>query len=275
MKLALAEPNATVTLAGAVSAAVLLERATTAPAAAAALDNITVQVEAPPGDKVSGAHDTPVNEAGAIRVTLVVREPPFRVAVTVTVWSTDTVPATATKLAIVAPDGTVTADGALRAATSVDSATTAPPAPAAFDNVTVQVELAPVTRRAGLQEKPLIMTDVTNAIVVVREAPFSVAVIPAFWSVENAAVVAEKIALVAPDPTVTAFGTFSAAKLLDSATTAPAAPAAFDRVTVQVEFRLGPRLAGLQDSPLSAAVATSEIDTVRETPATSAVTVAV
>jgi hypothetical protein len=80
---------------------------------------------------------------------------------------------------------------------------------------------------------------------------------------------------VAPDATVTLAGTVRAATLLDSATATPPVPAAFDNVTVQFEFTPGPRLAGLQDTPLTVAGAASEIDAVREAPFTPAVTVAV
>jgi hypothetical protein len=105
-----------------------------------------------------------------------VRDPPFRVAVTVAVWSVESVPATAAKVALALPGSTVTAGGTLRAGALVASAMAVPPVPAAFDSVTVQVERAPVLSVVDSQERPLTVTDVTNEIVVVRETPSSEAV---------------------------------------------------------------------------------------------------
>jgi hypothetical protein len=74
--------------------------------------------------------------------------------------------------------------------------------------------------------------------------------------------VAVKFPDVAPDATVTVGGTDSAATLLDSATTMPPVPAAFDNVTEQAEVPLEERVVGLHDTWLTVADATSEIDAV-------------
>jgi hypothetical protein len=49
----------------------------------------------------------------------------------------------AVKLAVVAPDGTVTEDGTLRAELLSETATEAPPVGAARERLTVQVDVAP------------------------------------------------------------------------------------------------------------------------------------
>jgi len=73
------------------------------------------------------------------------------VAVTTAVWLLDTVPAVATKLAVVEPLGAVTVPGTLRAAALLDSAITAPPLPAACDRVATQFAVPPEPRLVGAQ----------------------------------------------------------------------------------------------------------------------------
>jgi hypothetical protein len=67
----------------------------------------------------------------------------------------DTVPAVAVKLAVVAPEATVTEAGTGSAALLDESPTEVPPAAAACDNVTVQVEVAPDTTDFGEHCSPL------------------------------------------------------------------------------------------------------------------------
>ena len=62
------------------------------------------------------------------------------------------------------------------------------------------------------------------------------AVIVAVVNVETAAVEIAKVALVAPEPTITLTGTAAAVVLLESVTVAPPAGAALTRVTVPVEL---------------------------------------
>ena len=71
--------------------------------------------------------------------------------------------------------------------------------------------------------------------------------------------VALKLAVVAPDVTVTVGGTVSAPALLFSDTTAPPAPAALDRVTVQAEVPPDDRFVGAQLNPLTTVGATKEM----------------
>jgi hypothetical protein len=76
------------------------------------------------------------------------------------VWSTPTEPAVAVNSAVADPGATVTAAGTVSAAMLLDSDTLAPPVPAAFDRVTVQVELAPDKRLLGKHDSAATATAV-------------------------------------------------------------------------------------------------------------------
>lgn len=80
VKVALLWPDATTTLAGTVSDALLLKSATVA-ALAAALFKVTVQVLDELLPSVEGAQANDVSCAGALAVTVKVCEAPFKVAV--------------------------------------------------------------------------------------------------------------------------------------------------------------------------------------------------
>jgi len=90
----------------------------------------------------------------------------------------DTVPAVAVKLAVVAPAATVTDPGTGKAALLEESATADPPAGAAWDKLTVQVEVFPDAIADG--EHCRLETDVTvgavTVTVAVCEEPLFVAV---------------------------------------------------------------------------------------------------
>jgi hypothetical protein len=84
------------------------------------------------------------------------------------------VPAVAVKVAVVLLAPTVTDAGTVNVAALLDNATVAPPA---CVTVTVQVELPPDPRLAGLHVTPLSSSAVTSEIVAVCVLPFRVAVI--------------------------------------------------------------------------------------------------
>ena len=90
----------------------------------------------------------------------------------------------------------------------------------------------------------------------------------------EAAVVALKVALVDPAPTVTDAGTVSEVLLLASVTLDPPAGAAWVRVTVQVLTALCPRLVGVQPNVETTTGATRLIEAVWELVPSEAVTVA-
>lgn len=78
--------------------------------------------------------------------------------------------------------------------------------------------------------------------------------------------VAVKAAMLEPLETATDPGTLSAAVLLESVTTAPPDPAAFESVTVHVDVPPGVRLAGAQDNEPIDPGATRDRDAVCELP---------
>jgi hypothetical protein len=103
--------------------------------------------------------------------------------------------------------------------------------------------------------------------------PLRVAVTVAFWVLLTEPEVAEKVALLWPDVTVTLAGTVSNPLLLASVTVVALVAALF-KVTVQVLEALLPRVAGAQASELSWAAATRLMVLVRFTPPALAVTIA-
>ena len=88
VKLAEVEPSGTVSEAGRVSAELLEVSVTEAPPDGAGPFRITLQVVEPPGARLDGLHASEVASSaggarGGVNVTFAVREPPFKVAVTV------------------------------------------------------------------------------------------------------------------------------------------------------------------------------------------------
>lgn len=147
-KVAFVDPAATVTLAGTVATAVMLEeRLTTIPPLGAASLRLTVPVEElPPGTDL-GFSDTDDKVTGGMTVSEAVCVPPAYEAESVPgVEEVTTVVVTA-KAAVGDPAGTVTLDGtAMTAVLLLDSDTTTPPGGAAPLSVTIPVgEFPPMT----------------------------------------------------------------------------------------------------------------------------------
>ena len=167
---------ATVTDAGTVALALLLDRATVAPPVGAAALRVTVQLDVPALVKDVGVQLTPLTRTCASTVTAAVRLTPLAVAVTVAFWAVAGVPPVAVKVVLVAPAATVAEAGTLRAALLLDSVTICPPAAATLLSVTVQVDVAPAASVAGLQETDAGATGATSDSDALAELPFSVAV---------------------------------------------------------------------------------------------------
>jgi len=91
-----------------------------------------------------------------------------------------TVPAVAVKFATVAPAATITDAGTVSAALFEESPTEAPPARAARDKVTVQLEVEPDTTEFGEHDTPEIDgasgVTVTEAVAVPFNVPVTVTV---------------------------------------------------------------------------------------------------
>src|ERR1051326_1443417 len=125
-----------------VNAVLLSESVTVTPAADADCDSITQQVELEFAGTVFDEHCTPETAfGGAVIVRTVVFELPLSVAVMVTAVSAGTAPELTVKYAVEFPDATVTVAGTVRAVLLSESVTVEPPAGAACESVTQQVEL--------------------------------------------------------------------------------------------------------------------------------------
>jgi hypothetical protein len=177
------------------------------------------------------------------------------------------VPAVAAKLAVVEPLATVTDPGTASVAVLLESVTTTPPDPAAFESVTTQLETPPEARLVGVQASESSVAGADSKVKdCVCELPFKEAVTTAVCVEEIVPAVALKVADVDPFDTVTEAGTDSAALLLESATGIPPEPAACDSDTEQTDVPPELRLAGEHDSRLTKVGASSEIDAVCELP---------
>lgn len=136
---AVREPAATVTLAGTVATVVVpLDIVTTTPPAGAATDNVTVATEFVPPLTDVGFNVNVDTVIDGLTVRIAVLDTPLYVAVIVVVTAAVSAFPVMTKVAEVAPAGTVTLTGTVAAVVLLDtSVTTAPPTGAADVNVTV------------------------------------------------------------------------------------------------------------------------------------------
>jgi hypothetical protein len=177
----------------------------------------------------------------------------------------ETVPAVATKLAMVEPFATVTDPGTTSAAVLLESVTTAPPDPAAFESVATQFEAAPEARLVGKQATDIKAGGAESKVKdCVCEPPFKEAVTTAVCVEEIVPTVAVKVAEADPVATVTEAGTDSPELLLERATIAPPEPAGCDKVTLQVDVPPELRLTGAHDRRLTTVGANSVRDAVCE-----------
>jgi hypothetical protein len=249
VKVADVAPDAMVTVAGTVAAALSLDRVTTAPPAGAAPSKVTVPVEDDPPVTLAGLSDMLDRAAGLIVRVAVCESPKSPVIVTETTAPTALV--FTAKLAVVAPAATVTLAATVASALSLDRVTTAPSAGAALLRVTVPVEEDPPVTLAGATET-LESTGGLIAKAVVC-GPLKLAVMVAEVVVPTAVVLTVKFAVASPAATITLAATVAAALSLDRVTTAPPAGAGPFRVTVPVEEDPPVRLAGLTETEVSTA----------------------
>jgi hypothetical protein len=222
------------TLAGTGSAvALLLDRATGNPAVAA-LFSVTVQVVAWPESSVVGEHARVLSTTGAGRVSVKFLDPPLAEAVTRAVSSTVTEAGVAVKAAVVAEAATVTDAGRVTLALPLARATATPPAGAAADSVTVQLEVPGAVTVEGVQVKPLTEGSGPTVIAEVLETPLADADTDTAVLAPTVAAVAVKVVEEAPAEIDTLAGTGSAVALLLRRATGKEAVAALFSVTVQV-----------------------------------------
>lgn len=156
----------------------LSDSVTVDPPVGAAAERVTVQVELPPDMTLvyEQAKLVTVTVAEGVMVTEAVAEPPLSVAFTVTDWLEVTVPAVTVKLPVVTPAPNATDAGVVSAELLSDSVALNPPAGAAPDSVTVQVEVPPDIKLAGEQASEETVTCGDTVRVAVFETLFNVAV---------------------------------------------------------------------------------------------------
>jgi len=158
----------------------------------------------------------------------------------------------ALKVAELVPAATVADAGSVRYELLSESATTLPPAGAAWFNVIVQVVDEPELTLVGLQVKPD-TAGATKLTLVACEAPFRTAVIVALWFAVTTPALAVNVVELLFAATVTDAGTVSAALFDEIATALPPVGAASFKVIVQVVELPELTVAGLQASEVTTA----------------------
>ena len=224
VKVLLIEPAGTVTVAGTVTPARLLESETTIPPVGALLDNVTVPVELLLPTTLDGATETDANRPARTAKAPVTLDVGV-LAVTTTPVSVETAFVVTVKIASCEPAATVTVAGTVAEASLESRLTTRPPVGALVSRLTIPVAVLPPATPAG----EMVMTE-TRGAVTVRSAfaavPLDEAVMVADAFAETAIVVIVKVALVAPSATVTLAGSDAAALLDARLTTTPPTGAA-------------------------------------------------
>jgi len=188
--------------------------------------------ETPPTTDV-GLRDSAVG-IGAVIVRVAVLDVLLAVAVIVELVLAETAVVVTANVAVVAPDATVTVEGAVADELLLESETEKPPVGAADPIVTVPVEEVPPATDVGLSESA-VGTGAVIVRVAVWDVLLAVAVIVELVLVETAVVVAVNVAVVAPEATVTELGTTAEVELLVRLTDSPPEGAALEIVTVPVE----------------------------------------
>jgi hypothetical protein len=245
VNVALVAPAATVTLAGTeADAGALLESVTAKPAAPAADVSVTVPWDVEPALMLAGASATEDSATtGTVTVSVALRVVPPNEPLIAAVLVAAGEPAVTVNVALVAPAATVTLAGTVATAVfALESVTTAPPAGAAALSVAVPVEVP--SRATDVGASAIVASDTpaggtTPPALMLSEAlrvlPLSVALMFARVATVTAVVFTVNVARLAPAATATEAGTVAAALLLESATDAPPAGAAWVRVTVPVD----------------------------------------
>jgi hypothetical protein len=200
-KVAVVAPEAIVTEPGTVADVELLERERLRPPLGAADPIVAVPVEEFPPTTEVGDIVMDVKLGGAI-VKVAVAEVLFALAVTVAVVLLATAVVVTVKVAVVAPDATVTVPGMVAEVLLLERLTTYPEDGAAEEIVTVPVEEAPPVNDVGLSATA-VTVGAPMVKVAVAEVLFPLPVIVAVVLLATAVVVTVKVAVVAPEATVT------------------------------------------------------------------------
>ncbi len=241
-KVPLEEFAATVSEAGTLTAELFEDKVTGEPPPGAAPESVTVHVEVARDSILAGVHRSVKTITGATLSEAVADIPPSE-AVNVAVCSLVTALAVALKAAVNEFAATVTEAGTVTAVMFEESATAEPPAGAAAETVTVQVEVARDAIAAGAHRRVDMATGATVSVAV-AEVPPSDAVSTDFCVLDTAAAVAVNVAPEEFAAIVTEAGTETAGLPEDRATVQPPAGAAAETRIVQVEIARDARLAG-------------------------------
>jgi len=255
VKLAVVAPAAKVTDAGTVAAfTLLLARVMTAPPAGAAAVRVTVPVlTAPP--VIAVGFNAIAEGCGGFATSVTILDAPLHVAVMFTEVGVVTAFVARAKVAAVAPAATVTEAGTV--ATPVlllVSDTTAPPAGAALNSVTVPVLAAPPVSTTGFSV--IEESSGFNTSPIALETPLYAAVMVTTVPAVTGLVVMVNVAVDAPGGTVTDAGTVAAlVLLLVSVITVPPTGATAVIVTVPVLFAPPTKVPGFTAIEASAGAA--------------------
>ena len=155
----------------------------------------------------------------------------------------------AVKTALVCAAGMFAVAGTLTLGFALERATLAPEG-AGADNVTVQLAVPGAATVAGVQLTDEGTIGTVKPMLADCCCPLAVAVTVTFWAALTAAVVAAKLALVCPAPTVTLCGTVRTGEPLAIATTTALGAAMFSDME-QLLAALLEMLLGLQEIPVS------------------------
>jgi hypothetical protein len=213
-------PAATLIDPGTLTDALLLASVTLEPPDGAALDSITVQLDVAPELTVDGLQASDDTLGGGLTRVKVALADPFNVAV---IWALESAlisPTDALNDIVVCPAAALTEPGTLTDALPLASVTLEPPAGAALDNVTVQLDVAPELTVDGLHVSDDTLGGLTNVSVTLAD-PFNVAVI---WALESVLILptdALNDVVLWLEGTVTERGTITRLMLEDMATVSP------------------------------------------------------
>ena len=225
-KLAEVAVAGTVTVAGMANRALVSDSATTLPPEGAGSFKVTVHSELTAELIVPGLQDSAETSTPGASVKEAVWEPPFKLAMIVTLWVAVTVLAVIVNEADVAPAATDTEAGIVNRALLSDRATVLPLGGAGWFKVTVQVPDALEFIVLELHVREDASMGATKLMSMLWEPPFSVPVMVAHWVVVTAPRFALKVAEVLFAGTVRDAGTVKAELLLESATVVPPCGAA-------------------------------------------------
>jgi hypothetical protein len=186
---------------------------------------------------------------------------PFNVAVSVAVWSAAIIPVVTLNITVVALVAASTDAGAVNTGDPLfPTVTSAPPAGAPCDSMTVHIALPFELNAVAVHVSPLTVVGACSAIVVLTVVPFNVAASVAVWLIVSVPVVTLNVAVATFAATGTDAGAVNAGDpLFPTVTNTPPAGAACDSVTVHDALPFELNVAAVHVSPFMVADTCSAI----------------